>query len=98
MKQIVQILNPEISSEARVLLRSLHDLELEHLAAEVRSDKDQPYLSGLVPTLIRLQAENNKPNITVTSSANANTALLVVPVSWAQVFCPLVVLCSVPLF
>ena len=71
VKQIIHILKPEISTQAQVLLRDLHDLELEHLAAEVRSDKDQSYLAGLVPTLIRLQAENNKPTITVASSANA---------------------------
>lgn len=71
VKQMLQLFNPEVTNQAHVLLRGIHDLELEHLASEVRSDRDQSYLSGLVPTLIRLQAENNEPKITMTSSVNA---------------------------
>lgn len=71
VRQIMQTLSPEVSDKAQVLLRKIHDLELEHLASEVQTDKDPYYLAGFVPTLLRLQAGNCDPTVTIVTSANA---------------------------
>ena len=70
VRQMVQLLSPEVADGAQIVLRKIHDLELEHLASEVRTDKDPSYLAGLVPTVLRLQAGNCEPKVTVVTSAN----------------------------
>ena len=71
MKQVLQTLNPDVTRRAELALRKIHDLELEHLASEVRTDRDAAYLGGRIAAVIRLQGGPGDATVTAVESIDA---------------------------